>query len=109
MSSSSQSASAIYLTTLATPALLLKEAGAEVLKDALGLNQGGRPSSSSSSRPPPVRLAGDDFFQLKEGSEREGRDGDDDDEEEGEEFATRRTGSLSSTHCDCNNVLQESV
>ncbi|XDV45627.1 hypothetical protein PO909_013691 [Leuciscus waleckii] len=104
--SSSQSASAIYLTTLATPALLLKEAGAEVLRDALGLNQQERPSSSSSSRP--VDNAGLDapLGELKGDRLREGRDGD---EEEEEEFVQRRTGKLSSTHCDCNDILQETV
>lgn len=52
VSSTSQSASAIYLTTLATPALLLKEAGAGVLREALGLNQNPRPSSASPSSSP---------------------------------------------------------
>lgn len=100
--SSSQSASAIYLTTLATPVLLLKEAGAEVLRDALGLNQQERPSSSSSSRP--VDNAG---LDAPLGDRlREGRGGD---EEEEEEFVQRRTGKLSSTHCDCNDILQETV
>lgn len=88
VSSSSQSASAIYLTTLATPALLLKEAGAEVLRDALGLDRGGRPSSFSPSEltdaPPELP-------------------------EEEEEFAKRRTGRLGSAHCDCNDVSQEAV
>ena len=49
VSSTSQSASAIYLTTLATPALLLREAGAGALREALGLNRAPGPSSSSSS------------------------------------------------------------
>lgn len=114
--SSSQSASAIYLTTLATPALLLKEAGAEVLRDALGLNQVERPSSSPpSSSSLPMRPAGsqvDDagweapLGELKGERQREGRDGD---EEEEEEFVQRRTGRLSSAHCDCNEILQETV
>lgn len=105
VSSSSQSASAIYLTTLATPALLLKEAGAEVLRDALGLDRGGRPSfSSSSRRPPPVGSGNADWDAPPELlSERDGR------EEEEEEFVMRRTGRLSSAHCDCNEVLQEAV
>lgn len=114
--SSSQSASAIYLTTLATPALLLKEAGAEVLRDALGLNQQERPSSSSpSSSSRPTRPVGSQMDsagwdaplgELKGDRQREGRD---DDEEEEEEFVQRRTGKLSSTHCDCNDILQETV
>ncbi|KAK6308036.1 hypothetical protein J4Q44_G00213070 [Coregonus suidteri] len=54
VSSTDQSASAIYLTTLATPALLLREAGAEVLREALGLNGGPHRSASSSSSSPPV-------------------------------------------------------
>ncbi|KAG9332580.1 hypothetical protein JZ751_014678 [Albula glossodonta] len=50
VSSTGQSASAIYLTTLATPALLLREAGAEALRNALGLSQGApSPSPSPSS------------------------------------------------------------
>lgn len=115
--SSSQSTSAIYLTTLATPALLLKEAGAEVLRDAFGLNQQERPSSSSSSSSPsssshptrPVRSQMDNagwdapLGELKGDRQREGRDGD----EEEEEFVERRTGKLSSTHCDCNDILQK--
>lgn len=115
--SSSQSASAIYLTTLATPALLLKEAGAEVLRDALGLNQVERPSSSSPPSPSshPMRPAGsqvDDagweapLGELKGDRQKEGSDGD---EEEEEEFVQRRTGRLSSAHCDCNEILQETV
>lgn len=115
--SSSQSASAIYLTTLATPALLLKEAGAEVLRDALGLNQQERPSSSSSpsSSSRPTRPVGSQMDnagwdaplgELKEDRQREGRDGD---EEEEEEFVQRRTGKLSSTRCDCNDILQDTV
>lgn len=115
--SSSQSASAIYLTTLATPALLLKEAGAEVLRDVLGLNQVERPSSSS---PPslsshPMRSAGSQvndagweapLGELNGDRQREARDGD---EEEEEEFVQRRTGRLSSANCDCNDILQETV
>uniref|UniRef100_A0A672PYK5 Extracellular sulfatase Sulf-2-like n=1 Tax=Sinocyclocheilus grahami TaxID=75366 RepID=A0A672PYK5_SINGR len=108
--SSSQSASAIYLTTLATPALLLKEAGAEVLRDVLGLNQVERPSSSSPPSPSshPMRPAGWDtpLGELKGDKQIEGRD---DDEEEEEEFVQRRTGRLSSAHCDCNDILQETV
>ncbi|TRY54070.1 hypothetical protein DNTS_034496 [Danionella cerebrum] len=98
--SSSQSASAIYLTTLATPVLLLKEAGAEVLRDALGLNQQERPSSSLSMRP--VGTGGDST--LWEGQ----IEGEDEDEEKGELNQTR-TGSLRSSHCDSNNVLVEAV
>lgn len=105
--SSSQSASAIYLTTLATPALLLKEAGAEVLRDAFGLNQRERPSSSSSSRPVDNAGLGAPLGEPKGDRPREGRDGDE--EEEEEEFVQRRTGKLSSTHCDCNDILQETV
>uniref|UniRef100_A0A671KX57 Extracellular sulfatase Sulf-2-like n=1 Tax=Sinocyclocheilus anshuiensis TaxID=1608454 RepID=A0A671KX57_9TELE len=115
--SSSQSASAIYLTTLATPALLLKEAGAEILRDALGLNQVEPPSSSSPPSPSshpmrPVRSQVDNagwdapLGELKGDIQREGRDGD---EEEKEEFVQRRTGRLSSAHCDCNDILQETV
>ncbi|KAL1249709.1 hypothetical protein QQF64_020714 [Cirrhinus molitorella] len=107
--SSSQSASAIYLTTLATPALLLKEAGAEVLRDALGLNQVERPSSSSpSSSSHPMRPVRSDapLGEQKEERQTEGRDGD---EEEEEEFVKRRTGKLSSANCDCNDILQEAV
>lgn len=104
--SSSQSASAIYLTTLATPALLLKEAGAEILRHALGLNQVERPSSSS----PPSQVDSADWDaplgELKEDIQREGRDSDG---EEEEEFVQRRTGRLSSTHCDRNDILQETV
>lgn len=108
--SSSQSASAIYLTTLATPALLLKEAGAEVLRHALGLNQQERPSSSSpSSSSRPTRPVGSQmdnagWEELKGDRQKEARDGD-----EEEEFVQRRTGKLSSTHCDCNDILQETV
>lgn len=99
VSSSSQSTTAIYLTTLATPALLLKEAGAEVLRDALGLDRGGHPSfSSSPRRPPPVGNVDLDA-PPEHLSEREGR------EEEEEEFVKRQTGRLSPAHCDCNDVL----
>ncbi|KAJ8407989.1 hypothetical protein AAFF_G00262170 [Aldrovandia affinis] len=52
VSSTGQSASAIYLTTLATPALLLREAGAEALRSALGLNQGPPPPPPPAPPPP---------------------------------------------------------
>lgn len=96
--SSSQSASAIYLTTLATPALLLREAGAEVLRDALGLNQQERPSNSIQPQVDKSSLDAP-LGEPKEDRENERRD-----EEEEEEL---RTGRLSSTHCDCNEILQE--
>ncbi|XP_056588754.1 extracellular sulfatase Sulf-2b isoform X1 [Triplophysa dalaica] len=105
VSSSSQSASAIYLTTLATPALLLKQAGAEVLRDAFGLDWGGSPASFS-RRPPPVGSEGgnaDRDAPPELLSERDWR------EEEEEEFVKRRTGRLSCAHCDSNDVLQETV
>ncbi|XP_072512608.1 extracellular sulfatase Sulf-2b isoform X1 [Salminus brasiliensis] len=132
VSSGSRSASVAYLTTLATPAFLLRKAGAEVLRDALGLNQETRPSSSapatsSSSSPPSPHLpspalqqdGGADLDILPEllgSGQREGRERDSDEEEEEEEeedeeeeFIKQRTGRrrLGSSHCDCSNFLQD--
>ncbi|XP_076840767.1 extracellular sulfatase Sulf-2b isoform X2 [Brachyhypopomus gauderio] len=136
VSSTSQSASVVYLTTLATPALLLREAGAEVLRDALGLNHETRPpstappttSSSSSSPPLPHSLSsvpyegGDPDWdappellnELPGGSQRqrEKRDAEEEEEEDvEEEFIKSRTCRRrpGSTHCDCSDFLQDSV
>lgn len=131
VSSSSRSASVAYLTTLATPALLLRKAGAEVLRDALGLNQQTRPSSSAppttsssspSSSPSPQLLsfilqqdADADWNilpELLESGRREGEERDseekEDEEDEEEEFIKQRTSRrrLDSAHCDCSDFLQ---
>lgn len=133
VSSGSRSASVAYLTTLATPAFLLRKAGAEVLRDALGLNQETRPSSSapptssSSSSPLPQPLSSvlqqqdggaewNILPELLESGRREGEERDSEEkqeeeekEDEEEEFIKRRTGRrrLGSAHCDCSNFLQD--
>uniref|UniRef100_A0A4W5LZL0 Sulfatase 2b n=1 Tax=Hucho hucho TaxID=62062 RepID=A0A4W5LZL0_9TELE len=124
VSSTDQSTSAIYLTTLATPALLLREAGAEVLREALGLNGGPHrsPSSSSSSplvpaeegssdwdRPPPLLNQfveeGQPTLHEKEEDEESRERGD----EEEKELLRRRSARwrLNHAHCDCSDFVQE--
>lgn len=125
VSSTDQSTSAIYLTTLATPALLLREAGAEVLREALGLNGGPyrSPSPSSSSSPlvpaeegssdwdrPPLLLSqfveeGHPTLHEKEEDEESRERGD----EEEKELLRRRLARwrMNHAHCDCSDFVQE--
>lgn len=119
VSSTDQSTSAIYLTTLATPALLLREAGAEVLREALGLNGGPHrsPSPSSSSSPlVPAEEGSSDWNRAppllnqltlheKEEDEESRERGD----EEEKEMLRRRSSRwrLNHAHCDCSDFVQE--
>ncbi|KAJ8016556.1 hypothetical protein DPEC_G00008470 [Dallia pectoralis] len=127
-SSTDQSASALYLTTLATPALLLREAGAGVLREALGLN--GRaprfssPSSFSSSPPVPADEGSSDWdrvpplqnLHVEEGHPTMYEEEEDEeswemgDEEEEEELLRRQSSwwRLNRAHCDCSDFVQES-
>ena len=102
VSSTGQSASAIYLTTLATPALLLREAGVETLRTALGLSQGA-PSPSSPAALPEDEVNVDwahPLSLLNELLEEE-----EEDEEEAEPHPYRQRSN--STPCDCTNFSPE--
>ncbi|KAJ8257838.1 hypothetical protein GJAV_G00190280 [Gymnothorax javanicus] len=94
VSSTGQSASAIYLTTLATPALLLREAGVETLRTALGLCQG-VPSPPSPAAPPEREGSADWTRSLSLLSELMGE------EDEQEEEADPQRGLPS--HCRANS------
>uniref|UniRef100_A0A6Q2XMC2 Extracellular sulfatase n=1 Tax=Esox lucius TaxID=8010 RepID=A0A6Q2XMC2_ESOLU len=129
LSSTDQSASAIYLTTLATPVLLLREAGAEVLREALGLNGGAHRFSSSSSSsafsspPAPAEEGSSDWDRapplhnhfVEEGHPSLYEEEEDEesremgDEEEEEELLRRRSAwwRLNHAHCDCSDFVQE--
>lgn len=135
VSSASGSASVVYLTTLATPALLLREAGTQLLREALGLRAKPPPSSSApptSSFPPSTRLhssgphedrdtseeivnkhmwSGRTEEEKREGEEEEEEEEEDsDDDDKGEVLTKKRTGRrrLSTAHCDC-SYFQVSV
>ncbi|XP_026776433.2 extracellular sulfatase Sulf-2b isoform X1 [Pangasianodon hypophthalmus] len=127
VSSASGSASVVYLTTLATPALLLREAGTELLREALGLRAKPHPSSSApptSSSSPSTRLlssgpredrdtseeimnkhmwSGRTEEDKREGEEEEEEEEDSDEDDEGEVFIKKRTGRrrFGTAHCDC--------
>ncbi|KAK6303904.1 hypothetical protein J4Q44_G00263580 [Coregonus suidteri] len=114
VSSTDQSASAIYLTTLATPALLLREAGAEVLREALGLNGGAHrsPSSSSSSCPPvPAEEGRSDWDRSPpllnqlgdEGRPSQHEEGRERGDEEEEELLRRRSAQWRLNHVHCHS------
>lgn len=134
VSSASGSASVVYLTTLATPALLLREAGTQLLREALGLRAKPHPSSSAPPTPssPSTRLlssgphedrdtseeivnkhmwSGRTEEEKREGEEEEKEEEEDsDDDDKGEVLTKKRTGrrSLSTAHCDC-SYFQVSV
>lgn len=124
VSFASGTASVVYLTTLATPALLLREAGTELLREALGLRA--RPHASSSapptSSPPPLstRLLSSSPHEDRDTSEEivnthmwsgrtegekreEEQEEDSDEDDEGEVFTKTRTGrrKFGTAHCDC--------
>ncbi|KAG7472403.1 hypothetical protein MATL_G00108460 [Megalops atlanticus] len=112
VSSTGQSASAIYLTTLATPALLLREAGAEALRDALGLSQEAPSPSPSSPAFPAEEGSGDWALSLSLLNEllEDGQLSLEEDEEEDEadlrrgQPARRRTNSIP---CDCSDFVRD--
>lgn len=128
VSSASGSASVIYLTTLATPALLLREAGTELLREALGLKVKVHPSSSAppTPSPPSTRLLSSSSHEdrntskeitnrymwsgrteegKREGEEEEKEEEEEDSDEDNEEevFVRKRTGRrrIGTAHCDC--------
>ncbi|KAL1021181.1 hypothetical protein UPYG_G00009850 [Umbra pygmaea] len=116
LSSTDQSASAIYLTTLATPVLLLR--------DALGLNGGAHhlpsphspppgPAEEGSSdwqhAPPPIRQVVEEgqAVLLEDEEEEESRETSDEEEEElrSQPAWWRRHHA----HCDCQDFVQETA
>ncbi|KAI1892789.1 hypothetical protein AGOR_G00137140 [Albula goreensis] len=126
VSSTGQSASAIYLTTLATPALLLREAGAEALRNALGLSQGApspSPSPSSSAVLPRDKgsanwarslsflneLLEDGQLSLEEEEEEEEEEDDDDKEGLGPRRYRPPSRRASGIPCDCKDFAHEEM
>ncbi|KAJ8265322.1 hypothetical protein COCON_G00144210 [Conger conger] len=107
VSSTSQSASAIYLTTLATPALLLREAGVETLRTALGLSQGA-PSPSSPAALPEEEASVGWAHALSLPNELPQEEEEEEDEEEAEPQRGQPSCQRSnSTPCVCTNFVPE--
>lgn len=107
VSSTSQSTSAVYLTTLATPAFLLRKAGAEALQDALGLSREMGDSSSSSSSSPSLALPSQRATNPLLFHELQADDQANPDEEDEEEDDFRRSRLMNHTPCNCSEFIRE--
>ncbi|TSP68474.1 Extracellular sulfatase Sulf-2 [Bagarius yarrelli] len=121
VSSASGSASVVYLTTLATPALLLRERGTAFLREALGLRAkphhscSAPPTTSSFSFSPPTHSIANKHMlggQTKEGQRKKDEQEKEDSKEKDSDKGDKRTVVVDAqigrrrfdpAHCDCSH------